>query len=542
MQTIPKENSLFNAFLIVLLIVFIVSDIFVQWYYRYEGLNANTIGYFTVAQEYARGGFSNAVNGFYPPIISWLLVPFIKAGLTPLVSMRILNLITGLFVLIGINKLSYTFDISENIRNIILTISVLIILYYTTFLFPDLLIVCFLVFYLNIVFNREYSNSNRNGLLSGALGAFSYFSKNYAFPFFIVHFLLINIFHYIGSSTRIARKNVIQNAVTGMLLFFLLSGMWVFTISNKYNYFTFGTAGDYMSKLLGPQIGADYEFEDFQEDDPVYYAGLIEPPYKTALSSWDDPSYVSIKIFGDKEKLSSHPEYLLKRMVKNTRIVIQKIFVKYFSFLSIPIIIACILFCVQPLNKLIQQGEIIYPLATMFVYSAGLTPFVVNIDNLRYFWPSQILLLLMGAQVLTVLMRNAFFNNTRKGVLIVFFVLSFIVSPLENIMHKQERGEKNHALFEQLTGYNIQGNIASNDNWGYTLELAYRLNLHKSDNKIRYYGMPKKNQSDEALLLNELKAYNIDYYFLWGKDKSFYNYVDITKGKIPDLKIYKLKD
>ncbi len=373
-----KDSSIskYSPSFILTLVVYLILGVFILRYYQYEGLQANSIGYFSVALQYADGNFIDAINGFWPPLISWLLIPFIKLGLTPLLAARILNLVTGCFLLIGIKKLSYRFEISKGLRNIILFSFVPIVLSYTTLIFPDLLLLCVLVYYLNIVFKSEYPDSIYNGVLSGVLGAIAYFSKSYAFPFFIAHFLLLNILHYLRSSVRARRINVLRNAVAGFVLFGLISGVWVGLISGKYDYFTIGTAGKYNLALVSSEIeGTPSELGEQQTSDPVYYAGLLKPSYKTALSAWDDPSFVEIESLGQ-TKLFGDLKRQVKHVIKNSYRIIQ-IFVKFFSFLSIPIIIVYILFCIQPFNKLILRGDILYPLVTIGLYSAGYTPFII---------------------------------------------------------------------------------------------------------------------------------------------------------------------
>ncbi|GBE16479.1 hypothetical protein BMS3Abin15_00296 [bacterium BMS3Abin15] len=96
-----------------------------------------------------------------------------------------------------------------------------------------------------------------------------------------------------------------------------------------------------------------------------------------------------------------------------------------------------------------------------------------------------------------------------------------------------------------LKQYSIKGNIASNreyvpvhDAWHKTFRLAYWLNS-------RYYGQRGENISDRELE-NELKKYNIEYYFFWGKSNKtpqfLSDYKEITNGRIPGLKIYSLKE
>ena len=67
------------------------------------------------------GDFFNAVNGegYWGPLFSWLLAPFLFFGSKPLQLVylsEILSLIIGFFTLLGVRLLSYKFEIEEKIR------------------------------------------------------------------------------------------------------------------------------------------------------------------------------------------------------------------------------------------------------------------------------------------------------------------------------------------------------------------------------------------------------------------------------------------
>ena len=124
----------------------------------------------------------------------------------------------------------------------------------------------------------------------------------------------------------------------------------------------------------------------------------------------------------------------------------------------------------------------------------------------------------------------------------IIFVSSFILMPFYEMIQKYDRGEQNYMLSRELKqGYNIHGNIAANDKWGYTLELMYNLK-NNFGSEVYYYGMPNKHQGDENIL-SEFKSNNIDYYIVWdGGGPNLLNYKDITDGRMPDLKIYYIKE
>lgn len=532
-----NNNSGPKIYFITALIIYLAACVFLQWHLRYEGLNANTIGYLTVAMEYARGNFANAVNGFWPPLISWLTAPLIKAGVTPLFAARIINIIAGFFVLTGVRALSMRFNISHGLRNIILFAMVPVTLSYTTIVFPDLLILLFLIYYLYVVFDSGYSGKVSGGVLAGIFGALAYLGKHYALPFFISHFFMMNVFHYMGAQAGEQKRNVIRNAVLGFLLFSVISGSWIALMSSKYGYFTIGTAGEYNVAKLGPGMYPEPVFGEPKDGDPVYYAGLLKPPYPTALSVWDDPSYVSEKYFTRSNAGAWRTIVFYAKFVVGNSGKVLLMFIRSFSIFSIPILIVYLLFCIRPLKELFSRSEHLFPLFTIMLFSGGYTTAIVSDDTVRYFWLDITLLMLMCGHILTVLFRSEFFNaKARQNVLLIILVGSFLVVPFKDIVNKPSRGENNYIRSDEIERqYNIKGNIASNDRWGDTLQLTYYLNMDKvkTDDRVYYYGMPKKNQSD-AEILNELKSYDIKYYIVWNGRSFLPGYQDITKGSIPE--------
>lgn len=166
----------------------------------------------------------------------------------------------------------------------------------------------------------------------------------------------------------------------------------------------------------------------------------------------------------------------------------------------------------------------------------------------RYLWLTNVLLLLMGGHILTVLFKKDFFNSSvRKTILLICFVISFVFTPVKYVIQVSRGGMDSdmHLVSADLKEYNIKGNIASNreyvpvnDAWHKTFRLAYWLG-------DKYYGQAREHIS-EADLKSDLDKYNIDYYFLWGElsciPQFLTQYTELTKGTIPDLKIYSLKE
>lgn len=510
--------------------------------YHYERLTGDATLYLSIAEKYVRGDFPNAINGYWGPLLSWLLVPFLYFGASHLFAINALNLIFGLVTIIGVWKLSLTFEISDKIRGIILVPLVPVLQFISLIQPMDFLLLCILIHYLNIVFDKDFPGSHFRAAAAGLLGALLYFSKPYGFPFFIFHFLLIIACHYFETSSKERRQEVLRGFITGFTLFLLLSGIWIGLISDKYGHFTFSNMGRGVFSVAAPGT----LHNTLEKGDPIFFDGFFPPPNESAFIIYEDPSHARKKSWSPLESKSSFRHFvsnLIENIFEGVRIY------ESYSRLAFAIMITYILFLFSyPLKEILSQRSLLYPLITILVYTGGYMPF--HFES-RYLWIVNILLLLMGGKVIHELFQYDLFKRSApKSLLIIFFILSFGVTPLRASI---EMGKSNINRDMYLLGseldkrYSIRGNIASNrqkvrvsvhDSWHNTFRLAYWL-------KSRYFGQPREGISDEELS-GELHKHDIDYYFFWeGSEKApdfLLEYREITNGEVPGLRIYALKE
>jgi len=76
------------------LIVLIVAGIRYVPVFRYE-MNPDGCSYMNIAKQYLDGNFWDAVNAYWSPLISWLLIPFMVAGIDAPLATKILSVIVG---------------------------------------------------------------------------------------------------------------------------------------------------------------------------------------------------------------------------------------------------------------------------------------------------------------------------------------------------------------------------------------------------------------------------------------------------------------
>ena len=156
---------------------------------HYQRLTGDATLYLSIAEKYIRGDFANAVNGYWGPLLSWLLIPFLYMGATHVFAINAMHLIFGLLTITGIWRLSYKFEITETIRCIILAALVPVLQFVSLIEPMDFLLLCVLVYYFNVVFSRDYPEKVVHAVTGGILGGLAYYSKPYGFPFFISHFM-----------------------------------------------------------------------------------------------------------------------------------------------------------------------------------------------------------------------------------------------------------------------------------------------------------------------------------------------------------------
>ena len=151
-------------------------------YYQYDTISRDLIVIISVAKLYAVGDIPNAVNGYWGPFFPWLLAPFILGSPEPQSAMyatKILSLITGFFTIIGTIFLSYRFEMNEKIRISTIFPFIFVILYFALRYNPvDLLLACFLIYYLYFIFNPSYSQNLYNGALCGIFASMAYLTKS----------------------------------------------------------------------------------------------------------------------------------------------------------------------------------------------------------------------------------------------------------------------------------------------------------------------------------------------------------------------------
>lgn len=496
------KNTKSLSFFLKTLVAYFSLNISLIPFYLHK-LNPDGISYISIARKYCSGNVHDAINGVWSPLLSWLLIPFIWMDCNPLLGIKFISLLTGLLTLFGLYYLIKTFEISPEAEKYACVGFVILNVYYSLYVItPDHLTVCFLVWYLLVIFNHQYTEKITGGLLCGFFGALSFLTKAFNFYFFLIHFLTLNVLIFFIHREKEKRKRIVANCILGFFFFALISSGWIYLLSEKYDALTISTAGAYNFSLISPHSSGK----------PVEHIGLMPPTDSTGISIWDDPASlfsITWNPLKSREECVLYLRIILKNIAKFASVFSPTdniFFVILYALLLVGITMGALFLLLKRSNHIIC----VFALITIFYYSAG---YCLTMLVERYLRIVYILYFILGYAVLTAFFKGQFwsrkpavqiFNPRTQSCLLIIYLILFTSIPTYKIFHKFNKHKALYTLSNSLKrDYHIEGNFASDSEWNTTLYLTYHLNG-------KYFGIPQGENVYE-----QLKKNNIDYFFIW---------------------------
>ncbi|MDQ3897074.1 MAG: hypothetical protein M3326_07480 [Actinomycetota bacterium] len=484
------------------------------------------ISYIAIAQRYADGNVSTAVNAYWAPLLSWLIAIPIALGVSPFWSAKLVTVAIGLFTLISVRALASAFDVDRPLRRFLDVVLVPMLVFASlAFVTPDLLLVGLLALYFSVVFDRDYARRRWAGVACGVLGALSFFCKQYAFFFFLGHLVVMTGVHCALGPDATTRRRVLRHGLSALAVFSALVLAWVGMLHHKYDRLMLGVNGTYNYAIVGPDSPGR----------PIFYFGFVAPPDARATSVWEEPYYFSSRV-RSWSPVDSLPalKHQLKLVVQNLERTVDVF--QTFSVFTAAILTGGLLLCIAGLGVLRERLAIVAALLTIALYPLGYLP--VHSEE-RYLWPMFPLLVLMGSVLVSVLFGSHFFaSQLRRRALIALFGLSLLVHPLAELCRRANDGRDVAAIAEQLEGSGLEhAKLASNaPDYNASVVVAYHLNA-------KYYGMARQGATEEQVV-DELQYHHIEYYLAWEGQpmtSAALERAREVRGKTRVLTIYKVR-
>jgi uncharacterized membrane protein YeaQ/YmgE (transglycosylase-associated protein family) len=460
-------------------------------------LGQDVIQYLSISHKYISGDFENAINGVWGPLISWLLIPFLLMNIPDLFCFKILQILIGAILLIGVINFSTKLINSENKIGkeiIILFLGLIFILLYYVFFTgtPDLLLSTCIFYYLGSIISGKYLINKKYGLISGILGALAYYAKAYALPFFIIHFTFVNLYYLVKKPE--SKETLRFNLISGLSVTIILCSVWIILLSNKYGHFTYSTAGSYNFSIVGPEYKGIHTFR---------FDKLYPPINNTATSYWEDPTFLPVKKWNILNSGGDFQFYLT--------VIVQNIKREtFYLFAFSPLFLFLLALKIKTLNN----KTIMILIASIVVYSVGYLPLFIEE---RFLILPQILLVIITFFLLNNINNSYFIVGKYKWLLLAVFFASVSYKPVYSLFNNFNTDKEYFILVEKLKYLHINGNFAGlsskplTKDWGSTLFLAYEMNS-------KFYGEINSKLSSDSLYYY-LKKDNINYLFVWDQNK-----------------------
>ena len=278
-----------HTFLLIISPIFLIIAIVLILTIFNHQLNPDATSYFAIAQKYAHGDIRHAINGYWGPLFSWLLVPAVWLGISLSIAGKFLSVIVAIVLL----AVAYKFFESRNVNRtaavlICIALSILLLVWSVTeAITPDLLLTL-----LTAIFAIQLSNfiarpTRGRAVFLGSLGACMYYTKGFGLFLFVGIIGLVALWQWLKVDHGL--KLVLRRYAPIAIVLAVLTLPFIAVISVKYHQLTINNAGAYNQHVVGP-YGKNM-------GQPVDYMGPL-PPDKTATTVWEDPTIFTTLIPG----------------------------------------------------------------------------------------------------------------------------------------------------------------------------------------------------------------------------------------------------
>lgn len=494
-------------------------------------LDPDTTAALTLARHFSENRWLDGVSAYWSPLAPILVSFFMRWGFQPLVSAELYCLILGACIL-WICSWWLNQTLQSNTLRFFSLILLMPIVWQMKYRFIDMTLCFWLLLFLTCFYNYLKTSNITYFFYTALTAAFSFFTKSYALPFTLVFILVIGVWNILlKDKSRFSKIKTLQ-FIRLVFFIFLLASTWILgPLYAKYHRITFGDSGRFAHNIQHPDLNTAYSL-------PIAQIGLIAPPTKFGLSSWDDPIIETSmsKPWGVLSSLKNfrHQLYLVARNIYSA-ILIYKDF-SIFSFLIISVLIV---YFFTNKNKISPVVPIFYlNLATLLFLSGYLLLFLRD----RYIWMNLLILVI----TLSILIEKYLLHLKAqlKTILIFLLMISFIIYPYKTLINGANQYKSFYTVANILKeNCSLSGAIASNKYYDLSTYLAFH-------SKNSYFGVPRFDSLSKDIE-SEISSRNIDYFLFWDPETENAKYAFLSKykkltlPKYPDfeskLEIYYLK-
>ena len=209
-------------------------------------VDPDAVAYAQIARHYLNGHLDLALNTWWGPALSWLLVPGLVFGLEPQFAARVVNVLAGLTMALGVSVLTWRLAGPNAARwGFVLALAATLHMLNDS-VTPDLVLASVVTWYIVVCHAYLVAPNSRSAIAAGLVGGIGALIKAYALPFAIVNTLLVAL-AALGRGASLARTA--RHAVLSAAAVVLVAAPWLVTISLVNGAPTLGSAGAYAASF-----------------------------------------------------------------------------------------------------------------------------------------------------------------------------------------------------------------------------------------------------------------------------------------------------
>ena len=250
------------------------------WYHQNQ-INPDGVAYLRIASYYAHGTSEHMVSGYWGPMLSWFMVPWLQ-WTSHLLAARIAMGISAIVFAAGSMVLFRKLELPPAGVVVGTALSALMSARFSVFaITPDLLMGGFLCLGAACLLSRHWPSKWVPSVAAGVGGGLAYLTKAVALPIFGGTLLIVSAL-WILCRPREARAVLLRCLVTACA-FCLLAGPWILVLSLKYGRPVFSTTARIAHAYMGPG--------NVDRSHPMWRT--FSKPESGRLTWWEDPTGMS---------------------------------------------------------------------------------------------------------------------------------------------------------------------------------------------------------------------------------------------------------
>jgi hypothetical protein len=479
--------------------------------------NPDTFQYMMLAHRYADGSFLNVINGYWSPLIIWLLVLPIKLLGNGIIAFKAINLLIGAATLVVWHRLLIVARLGS-FHGLLLFAAIPFMLSYALIvLTPDLLFLMLSLVLLVLILRPVALGSRRNAILLGIIGAAMYLAKAFGLPMFLGLLALLIILEIRWRPGD--RQKILRHAGIALLVLGITTLPWIIALSMRYGHFTISEAARFNQTVEVAPMPEEIKLM------PLITDGTFIPP-PGAISAWETP--------GDMVDLTplrpwTHPHRFMLLVKRNVLSTYYHDVRRQLGMVFIPLLLLGIMLRGRPL---LQDRVLLWSLLFMLVLNTGYSLILVHG---RYIWLNTFLMLLCCAILLRHLLPAH--KEIRLALLLAILLLAVkrpvkeillredadvsrhdmiahLLSPISTVRNTYEEDHVRKRVIDSLRPLGMQGSIASlfspdgaRLSYPNTMHVAYELGLV-------FHGEVSEDDPREVQL-QALHSQQIRYFAVW---------------------------